>query len=991
VRNPDEKAKAYEKLAAPNPKESISLLYKAKPVISSYGLYSISDMLMGIVGLHFSVYLSDYFNVRQSKRLFPIIFSGSKIGGVIGGAALTMAEKVGSFNMLILWLITLICGFLILKYIDSKFQPDVFDYEKHSKESIRFFQNIKGGWHFLKKSPLLKSIALGVFLLAFLSIIIKFLYSSIFVENYPNTDELMAFYGFFTIAANILGFLVQIFLSNRLIDSLGLGAANFSYAFAFSSGFLTIAAFYNLYSAIWARFTDEQLESAIQDPVEGLLYNAVPDRERTRAKALSSGLIKPISEIAASISLQIIKGTLSKKTIGWLGFLVSLIYIWVVHLQNKGYVNGLLQMVREKTISLEDLENLRWEKASYKDLETLYAMASGDDPSVRDSALLMLLHLDEEIDFDRLKKSFFQWSDEIQREFLKHYFRRWTNIDEEFLIKVLKKGKSLVKAFVIEYFIETISLTPKNIIIEFLHEKDLVIQNAAIRYLLIVGDAKEKALQVLKKRINSKEEKIISANLSIIRDMYDEGYLEYVKKLIDHPNKNISIDAINTLAAIYSPIDKDEKKYLNMVQELMKKGGFHNLKASAVLLGKKRGEKERNLLIKLLDTTSVPLRNLVVSILKANYSEDVNVYLKYLKSPYSSLNTKENIIFLLKQIPTPPNKNEIQKILKSFITEYFYIIKEQAWLLEKELSKTLMWEINERRKAHIRIIILKTLELILHQRVVLSIEKALLTKNPRLISSALELFENMWDKKQAKSLITLFSPESFDDEVKVARSFLPKVKISIHTFLDRYLDTKADVWGICACLLLIKKTEPSLLNHIDMHKFTSHPNSLVREVSSHIFEGKRRGERVLTTIEKVLYLKNAPIFKSLKMDELKMVADIVREMNFSPGDIIIEKGEIGNTMFIIASGKVEIFLPYTPPTTLAVLGESEFFGEMALFSEDVRSASAKALENTKLLCIERSHFFNLIYEKPDISIEIVKVLSERLRRMDEEMRHKRQE
>jgi CRP/FNR family transcriptional regulator, cyclic AMP receptor protein len=112
-----------------------------------------------------------------------------------------------------------------------------------------------------------------------------------------------------------------------------------------------------------------------------------------------------------------------------------------------------------------------------------------------------------------------------------------------------------------------------------------------------------------------------------------------------------------------------------------------------------------------------------------------------------------------------------------------------------------------------------------------------------------------------------------------------------------------------------------------------------------------------------------------------MVADIVREQVYETNEIIIEKGDVGNSMFIIAAGEVEIYLPEPNHQRLTVMEESEFFGEMALFGEDVRSASARALKPTKLLCLEREHFLNLIYEKPEISIEIIKVLSDRLRRM----------
>ena len=302
-------------------------------------------------------------------------------------------------------------------------------------------------------------------------------------------------------------------------------------------------------------------------------------------------------------------------------------------------------------------------------------------------------------------------------------------------------------------------------------------------------------------------------------------------------------------------------------------------------------------------------------------------------------------------------------------------------------------ELQERNKCQLRFMILGLLEILLHQKVVISIEKALITKNPRLISNALELFENMWDKKQSKHLVNLLYPCSFEEDLEMSMSFTGGKPISIEQLIRKYLKEDSPPWHISASLMLYSKVG-DISFEPDMSIFINHKNSLVREIAGVIESRgmhpgkavkvveKGRESKMLTTIEKVIYLKNAPLFKSLKMDELRVIADISRERNCTPGEVIIEKGDAGYTMYIIADGEVEIYLPGEPPKKLTTMKEPDFFGEMALFSTDVRSASVKALTPVRLLCLERDHFLNLIYEKPDISIEIIKVLSDRIRRLD---------
>lgn len=967
----------------------VRLLHPHFPGIMSYFLYILYEFLFSSVHLHFSVYLSDYFDTRESKRLFPIIFAGSRIGGITGGLILTfLSPVIGSLNLLFIWIFCLMLGTGFLFYISKNYSYQVFDYEKQNKESIMFFKHIKGGFQFMKGSKLLKSLTAGVFLLGLLSLIIKYLYSNVFLETFPQPDRLTAFYGMYSVLSSILGLLLQIFAANRIIDTFGIGAANTLYAAAFSSGFLGLAANFSFIPALWAKFSDEQLEFVLQDPVEGLFYNAIPDQERARARALSSGLIKPISEITGSLFLQWAIVLLPPKIIAILGFALSILFIITAKFQNHGYVQALMDMVKNNTLSLEDLKKHRWEKASKKDLDELYKMADSKDDVLSHSAASLILNLDEEIKFDRLFISYFKWKTDTRQDFLKTYLRKSPVINIAFLEKALKESDSPEKRIIIEYLVETrTSLGMEDILQYMKQNEDLELQNSALRCMIILenqwsGEAQTKVAERLKLTDN----KSVHANLSLIKELFDEKYIPYIMEKINDSNRRVKIEALNVLGEIYQPRMKEYPEIISLVERLITSGAYHETRAAIKILSKRIGKRELDYLLKILEEPSGPITNQVIDTLKTNYSKECERFLSLLESPDSSFNLKENLIRLFQKLTNQHSqyKQRLKDILKSLIGDYYHLILEQECLRNNHQEDSFMADLHQRSKVQLRMTILNLLGMLLHQKVIISIEKALITKNPRLISNALELFENLWDKSQAKHLITLLYPSEHEEELSSAIDFTGEKPPEMSMLFQRYLNLKTNKWNLCAVLMLLKDSDDHELKK-QIEPFLNHHDPMIKEIALLIHPWSVEEAiypKMLTTIEKIIYLKSAPIFKSLKMDELKVIADISRERICSADELIIEKGDMGHTMFIIADGEVEIFLPETPPRSLTVLKKTDFFGEMALFGTDVRSASAKALNQVKLLCIDRDHFINLIYEKPDISVEIIKVLNERIRKLE---------
>jgi len=134
-------------------------------------------------------------------------------------------------------------------------------------------------------------------------------------------------------------------------------------------------------------------------------------------------------------------------------------------------------------------------------------------------------------------------------------------------------------------------------------------------------------------------------------------------------------------------------------------------------------------------------------------------------------------------------------------------------------------------------------------------------------------------------------------------------------------------------------------------------------------------------------LLKIPLFEGLKKKEMRFILKYLHPREYKVDELIIEENKPGVGMYIILEGKVQIFFK-KGNKTLAVLGRGEFFGEMALLQESPRSASVKALEQTRLLGLFQPDILGLIDRKPHLGntvlIHLAQMIAERLRFSNDE-------
>lgn len=135
-------------------------------------------------------------------------------------------------------------------------------------------------------------------------------------------------------------------------------------------------------------------------------------------------------------------------------------------------------------------------------------------------------------------------------------------------------------------------------------------------------------------------------------------------------------------------------------------------------------------------------------------------------------------------------------------------------------------------------------------------------------------------------------------------------------------------------------------------------------------------------------LRTFPLFTDLNETELAIVSRLMVTRKFKKNNLIIFEDDVGNSLFVIKMGRVKIsrISPDGAEAILAILGQGDFFGELAVIDGQGRSASVTSIDDVELLMLRRSDFMEILERIPKIAISLLKELAGRIRKSDSHIR-----
>ncbi|HEV2027543.1 MAG TPA: cyclic nucleotide-binding domain-containing protein [Candidatus Dormibacteraeota bacterium] len=170
------------------------------------------------------------------------------------------------------------------------------------------------------------------------------------------------------------------------------------------------------------------------------------------------------------------------------------------------------------------------------------------------------------------------------------------------------------------------------------------------------------------------------------------------------------------------------------------------------------------------------------------------------------------------------------------------------------------------------------------------------------------------------------------------------------------------------------------LTHAELEALANHHDKWVKETAEAASHGP--GEHM----KELIALKRVPLFATLTLEQLASIDRLMVTRHYVKGESIFRKGDVGAELYVVLEGEIRIHLDHDGhEVTLARHGPSKVVGEMSVFDDQPRSASAQATESTTVRVLRRDRMQAIVHEHPEVLLEFVKNLSARLRVMNEQL------
>ncbi len=999
--------------------------------------YLVYDALNGLATLHILNYINDFYDTRTAKRALPLMLSAGIIASALAGFSGKFLEKLISLeNIPLAWAAALVVviGFVFLTrhYLsnDASYVSQVRLTRANAQASRNSLENLKLGYQFVRESGLLRWLALATFLMLFLLKLLTFHASTFFEQAFTgNPNGRFAFFASMDGIGYSLGLLIQLFLFNRLLSRLGVGGMSFIYP---SLTFLSVISIvYNpgWITSVFGRFNVGIFKRSIRNPLDAMLYNGLPVQIKGRAKGFINAVLVALGTLMAGLLLYGLKqGWLSATLLDVFGLLAVLLFVLSAFKIRENYTRSLANLLTDEKLNILGLEQeafdtdpaavqiLYQQIASSQDDKMTVFLAEMAYETQGAKALPVLLNLAESAS-PLVRASLIQLigADWIGDPAVYELCLRGVG-DEDAGIRLASMNALAGKADIERDDIVLGAFSAR------LADSEINVRAAAIPPLISSGDfhylapavqqlslwlsdekdasRRKLGLQVL---VKVKNERLIQTLVRYLRDS-DPSVRACAVELIDDisaqaTSREIKGQGLDILQTLLS--DQDSSVRLAAIAGL---SHFHSQPASLAILQAFSDESFEVRKLACHSLVPLPKRELlglrssknqlqaecacyVLASAKHEAARRLipSLMLKLLKNIYT-LHTLE---FPLQSISSPGAvflRNTLREQVEQYLDRVF-------WLVEPLCSQE---DIHAIRRSLLGGDILNQAN---------AIETIESLTSPQVAQLLAPLFDGTSPKSIVEQGVAKLSMRSFEDASDVYQQFWPQLANPDQESLTTDLFDSATrewiqgltIYSIVEQTLLrtpSKLPKASIL--IALVKTQTQESPFIQEVlkyaTAHILispEAISVEKPMLTAIEKVIFLKEVHFFQEVTIEQLRILASICEEKHVEQGEKIFAEGDQEEALYVVVSGRVALQRQVNRRISrLAVYESRQYFAEMSIFDAKVHKADAVALEPSVLLLIRQALLSSLVERYPRLAINLLKVLSQRLRTLNDTLADK---
>ncbi len=900
-------------------------------------LLSVFYLTYSVLLNHFWTFSGDYFDTLASKRLFPLFLLGGSLGGLLGGVATGVGSQLlPPETLLFVWAGGLGLSALMILVTAGRlrrwFPLELQERDETSVEGIRVAA------HYLRRSPLGRSLILSAVGMVLALFVMQYLYSGILIESFPQEAQLAAFLGFYLAVTNLLELVIEGFATPWLIQRLGVGSTNLIHPILTLFSFVLLIFDQRLYAAVVGRMNREMLEQCLALPVRTLVQNALPLRLRGQIRAFLEGMVVYAGMVLAGGLLMAIGPVSDPFWIGIAGAGAGLLYlvanVWVRRAYLQEIVEGVLSGrvdLREQSDEIGAGEVGRlvslWE--SLLPNERMHP-----SPALRQLARLLA---GREI-LGPLVESASHPSVGVRRATLEALAREFPADAEEAMAKALEDADVEVRLYAARAWADRGESGGEDLPVERLRtclkDADPPVRAESARALGPEGE------EVIRRMAFDENPRTAEAGLRCV----PRSQIDIALNRIGDARPRIRAAALEAVTRLVSPVPLE----LTRLREELSQPDNRVRRAAVSALATLPEPEARELLGSCLADPAREVRRTASERIAELGEEGVELARASLESEPAWA-----VEAALKAIAWSGTPHAQPILLSQFRTRARQVWNSfrilQALPVDGDLSSRFLRAAYEDALVQNSKLVFRVLELIEEPALIRSVEKALLFGSGRLRAEALEVLSHLGDREEAGLLVNVLE--------------------HVHAASGQHTP-RVDTTHSGELAEILSGTRKMLDRWVRIASAT-----------------QERAGALEATMERLLTLRNVNIFSQMSLDQLEAISGLLVEAEFVTGEVIMREGDPGTDLCLLMRGRATVVKDYgtDQAVELARLEEGVCVGEIAVLDEAPRSATVIAAEDCTLLSLSGERFKELIYDMPELAFSIFRVFTARVRDADERL------
>ena len=960
----------------------IDLIYPA--------LFMLKSQYEVLLALLFWNLANDLFNTRQSKRLFPLITAGGVVGQILGSFATPLAARwLHLDNLLLLYMVIALAGAWAVQAMGRRYPTLLFqqqDKKGAGKQRTSMIEEFKTVLPMMKSSVLVKILIVLTFMPNVVIPIMNYQFNFAVNEQFATESGLIDFFGYFRGVLNIISLVILLFVG-KLYDRFGLPVALMFHPFNYMLVFFVFLFRFDALAAMYARMSSNIIRTTINIPATAVVTGLFPESYRAMIRPFLRGTVVRIGLFLGS-GLILISDTLFHPR--YLS-LVALPFViaWVIapFILKRRYADILLGLVSDERIDFRSLDAGELGHV-FRDSQVQEGLVQRFKSDAGENRLWL----------GRLLKSIaIPDLDAHLLDALKEESDLQTRIG---LIELLSDGAapSAAEAFaglvqdgppeLAAAMVETGHRISPEAFADFnrsVYESDLSlsVKAAAVGSLYTLDAGLYRP--IIKRWLSSEDDEARRAGIIAAGVCGDESFADDLKHMLSEADdrvllllldslRKLGVQGLNPLVVSY--LGASDPRMRMAVLQIYRIEDEDSLKTVIQLLGdtvadvaelarekiRTAGYQNSLRLVKSLSLPQKKVREALFDLLGDMAIKDLEVF-RFTRDQARICYQLTMQARSVRQLP----ENSLQQLLAIHLDE-------RVWFTLQTAMRVLAVQDRSGRMN--------------------KIFSGIFSDDQRQRANSLEAMDDILDKSIVKFLMPLLEEMAVDERIEAGQRLFPDIAEGLASggLFESLLQSRN--WTtLVLTLALIRKSRESIPDSGRSEALLGHPNMHVSQLAGKVLgspsdppseqEITMEPSKPIPLVDKILHLKNIEIFSDLSINELAAVAAATEEAAFDAGQPVFNEGERGDTLYLVLDGDVAVIKDCDTKREieLDIIGAGDYFGEMALFGDETRSATIRVKKPSRFLTLRKHELQEIVREYPQIALHVCRVLSMRIRRL----------